>query len=119
MARDFRINSDSVILHSGSLVFNGCMLSFMPTFCTGATYVLLDRFEPELVLQLMAAERVTHTVCVPTQIVSLLGSAAFSSSKLTALQAQLTAAESTPGLAWVRRLAFRFCPRLRVNSGHL
>ena len=86
MARDFRITSDSVILHSGSIVFNGCMLSFMPAFCTGATYVLMDKFEPEKVLQLIEHLRITHTMCVPTQIVSLLESKNMSIERCQSLQ---------------------------------
>ena len=85
------------------------MLSFMPTFCTGATYVLLDAFEPERVLRVMEEEKVTHTVCVPTQIVSMLGHDSFDPSKLTSLEALISV--GAPLLSVTREAIIRRLPR--------
>ena len=43
----FRIMPESVILHTGSLVFNGAFLTFMPAFYNGAKYVLHPYFDVE------------------------------------------------------------------------
>ena len=39
-ASSYRIHPESVVLHSGSLVFNGAFLTLMPAFYLGCTYVL-------------------------------------------------------------------------------
>jgi len=109
MARDFRITDKSVILHSGSLVFNGCMLSFMPTFCVGGTYILLDKFEPKQVLEILEAESVSHTVCVPTQIVSLLAHESFKPERLTSLEALISV--GSPLLSKTRRQVISMLPK--------
>ena len=44
-ASSFRIHPESVVLHSGSLVFNGAFLTLMPAFYLGCTYVLMPRFD--------------------------------------------------------------------------
>ena len=42
-AASYRIHPESVVLHSGSLVFNGAFLTLMPAFYLGCTYVLHAR----------------------------------------------------------------------------
>lgn len=85
-AAEYRITPESVIAHSGSLVFNGAFLTFMPAFHQGATYVLLERFDPEALLDTIEREGVTHTMMVPAQIVALLASPAFHPDRLRSLQ---------------------------------
>jgi long-chain acyl-CoA synthetase len=71
-ANSFRIHPESVILHSGSLVFNGAFLSLVPAWYTGCTYVLMASFDAAEMLELMAREKVTHVVMVPSQIIELM-----------------------------------------------
>ena len=71
-ASSYRISPESVILHSGSLVFNGAFLTLMPAFYLGCTYVLHPSFDARRMLDSMAAERVTHVMLVPSQIIDLL-----------------------------------------------
>ena len=71
-ASSFRIHPESVMLHSGSLVFNGAFLTLMPAFYLGCTYVLMPRFDPDRLIELVERERVTHTMLVPSQLVALL-----------------------------------------------
>jgi long-chain acyl-CoA synthetase len=68
----YRIKPESVILHSGSLVFNGAFLTLMPAFYLGATYVLMPAFDARKMIDLMAQERVTHVMVVPSQIIAML-----------------------------------------------
>jgi acyl-CoA synthetase (AMP-forming)/AMP-acid ligase II len=68
----YRIHPESVILHAGSLVFNGAFLTLMPAFYLGARYVLMPSFDPAALLRLLAAEQVTHMLVVPSQLIALL-----------------------------------------------
>ncbi len=69
----YRIHRESVVLHSGSLVFNGAFLTLMPAMYQGCTYVLMPAFDARQMIDLMAAEKVTHVMVVPSQIIALLG----------------------------------------------
>ena len=71
-ASTFRLRPESVALHSGSLVFNGAFITLMPAFYLGYTYVLMPRFDPDRLIDLVERERVTHTMLVPSQVIALL-----------------------------------------------
>jgi acyl-CoA synthetase (AMP-forming)/AMP-acid ligase II len=85
-ASAFRMTPESVILHSGSLVFNGAMLDFMPWMYLGASYILHEAFDAERVLDEIEASRVTHMVMVPSQIMALLNHPAFDPARLHSLE---------------------------------
>lgn len=85
-AASYRIAPESVILHSGSLVFNGSFLTLMPHFYTGARFVLMPGFDAARMIDLMASESVTHVMVVPSQIIELLRFDAFDASHLPDLQ---------------------------------
>jgi acyl-CoA synthetase (AMP-forming)/AMP-acid ligase II len=85
-AASYRIKPESVILHSGSLVFNGSFLTLMPAFYLGATYVLMPSFDARKMVDLMAAEGVTHIMTVPSQIIALLAEPGFDERHLPALE---------------------------------
>jgi acyl-CoA synthetase (AMP-forming)/AMP-acid ligase II len=85
-ASSYRIKPESVILHSGSLVFNGAFLTLMPAFYLGATYVLMPGFDARKMIDLMAAEKVTHIMTVPSQIIALLAEADFTEEHLPHLE---------------------------------
>ena len=82
----YRIHPESVILHAGSLVFNGSFLTLMPHFYTGCTYVLMPSFDANEMIRLMAQERVTHVMTVPSQIIALLDRAEFGEAQLGSLE---------------------------------
>ncbi len=71
-ASSYRIKPESVILHTGSLVFNGAFLTLMPAFYLGCTYVLHPSFDARKMIDAIAAENVTHIMTVPSQIIDLL-----------------------------------------------
>ena len=85
-ASSYRIKPESVILHSGSLVFNGSFLTLMPAFYLGATYVLMPGFDARKMIDLMAAEKVTHVMVVPSQIIALLDEPDFDEDHLPHLE---------------------------------
>ena len=85
-AASFRIHPESVVLHSGSLVFNGAFLTLMPAFYLGATYVLMPGFDAARMVELMANENVTHVMTVPSQIIGLLDQPGFDAENLPHLE---------------------------------
>jgi acyl-CoA synthetase (AMP-forming)/AMP-acid ligase II len=85
-AETFRIIPESVVLHSGSIVFNGSMVDLMPWMFVGGTYVLHESFNPERVIETIDREKVTHTVMVPAQIIAVLNSPVFEPRKLRSLE---------------------------------
>jgi acyl-CoA synthetase (AMP-forming)/AMP-acid ligase II len=85
-ASSYRITPESIILHTGSLVFNGAFLTQMPAFYMGATYILHRSFNPEALIETVEREKVTHIKMVPSQIVALLNSPSFSTKRLQSLE---------------------------------
>ena len=84
-----KIHASSVVLHSGSIVFNGAFVTMLPTFLTGASYVLMPAFNPVSTINTIADEQVTHTMLVPSQLIALLESPAFCADKLASLEVVL------------------------------
>ena len=72
MANAWRMTPESVVLHSGAIVFNGAMVTMFPAFMHGATYVLHRAFDAEAFIETVERERVTHTMLVPSQIIAIL-----------------------------------------------
>jgi acyl-CoA synthetase (AMP-forming)/AMP-acid ligase II len=82
----FRIRPESVILHSGSLVFNGAFITFMPWWYVGCTFILHKAFDAGEVIAEIERSRVTHVVMVPSQIVAVLNHPRFSPRALASLE---------------------------------
>jgi long-chain acyl-CoA synthetase len=82
----YRIMPESVILHAGSLVFNGAFLTLMPAMFLGCTYVLHPRFDAQELIETVARERVTHIMMVPSQIIAMLHAPNFSADRLQSLE---------------------------------
>ena len=82
----FRMQPESIVLHAGSIVFNGAFVTLMPAIYLGATYVLARRFDPEGFIEVVERERVTHVMMVPSQIIALLRSPRFSPGALASLE---------------------------------
>jgi long-chain acyl-CoA synthetase len=85
-ASAWRMTPESVVLHGGSIVFNGAFLTLMPAMFLGATYVLLKQFDPERFIEAVGRERVTHVFLVPSQIIALLREPRFSEEAVRSLE---------------------------------
>jgi long-chain acyl-CoA synthetase len=85
-ASAFRIMPESVVLHAGSIVFNGAMVDLMPWMFVGGTYVLHESFNAERVIEDIARHKVTHIIMVPAQITAILDSPAYAPEKLASLE---------------------------------
>ncbi|MFN8527694.1 MAG: AMP-binding protein [Anaerolineae bacterium] len=82
----YRITPESVILHTGSIVFNGSFLTLMPAFYQGATYIFHHHFDAQAAIRTIHEEKVTHIKLVPSQIIPLLQSPDFGEEKLGSLE---------------------------------
>lgn len=82
----YRIAPESIILHSGSLVFNGAFLTLMPAFYTGCTYVLMPAFDVDEMITLIETESATHIMVVPSQLIALLASPRFTEEHVGSLE---------------------------------
>ena len=85
-ASSFRMTPESVVLHAGSIVFNGAMVVLMPWMFVGCRYLLLPGFDPGEVIATIERERVTHMMMVPSQIVALLNHPDFDPRRLDSLE---------------------------------
>ncbi len=85
-ASSWRMAPESVVLHSGSIVFNGAMTTMLPAFMLGATFVVERAFDPDAVIATIERERVTHTMLVPSQIIAILNAQRFDPARLVSLE---------------------------------
>jgi acyl-CoA synthetase (AMP-forming)/AMP-acid ligase II len=85
-AAAFAVRTDSVVMHAGSLVFNGAFTTLMPAWLQGCTYVLCSHFAAEDFIQTVRRESVTHVMLVPSQIAAILTAPNFSSAALASLK---------------------------------
>ena len=89
-ASSYRMTPETITMHAGAIVFNGAFVDLMPTIYVGATYILLDRFDPEEYIEVVKREKVTHVILVPAQIIALLNSPNFTHENLQSLEMVLT-----------------------------
>jgi acyl-CoA synthetase (AMP-forming)/AMP-acid ligase II len=89
-AAAWRMSPESRTLHAGAIVFNGAYTTMMPSFWLGGTYVLAERFEARLALDLIERERITHVMMVPTQIIAILDAPDFDPRRLQSLECVLS-----------------------------
>lgn len=89
-ANYFRVHIDSVVLQTGSIVFNGAFLTLMPAFYLGATYILEPSFSPDTLVELVKQEKVTHMMLVPSQIIAMLEQTQFKLPELNSVEMILT-----------------------------
>ena len=73
-----------------ALYSNGTWLMMLPVLFCGGTLVVMPEFGTKAFLDLVQAERVTHTFMVPTQLVMLLEEPALASADLGGLETLLS-----------------------------
>jgi long-chain acyl-CoA synthetase len=86
MANAWRMKPESVVLHCGALIFNGAMVTMLPAFMLGATYILHRAFDAAAFVDAVERERVTHAMLVPSQIVAILDTVRFDPARLASLE---------------------------------
>ena len=106
-ASQFRFTPESVVMHAGSLVFNGAFVTLMPAWYLGCTYVLQEKFDAVQFIETVGRERVTHVMMVPSQIVAVINAPNFSAEKLQSLEMLCSV-----GAPWHREHKERLLPVL-------
>lgn len=85
-ATAFRMTPESVVIHVGSIVFNGAFVTLMPAMYLGATYILHRQFDAGAFIDTVRKHRVTHVIMVPAQVVAILHHPRFSAEALSSLE---------------------------------
>jgi long-chain acyl-CoA synthetase len=86
MSASWRMSPESIVLQTGAIVFNGAMLTLLPAFYSGATYILHKQFDVQAMVETIAAEKVTHIMMVPSQIIAMLNLPTFNPDKVKSLK---------------------------------
>ncbi len=85
-ASAYRMTPESIVLHVGSIIFNGAFLTLMPAMFLGCPYILHRQFDATALIETVAREKVTHIVMVPSQIIAMLNAPDFSAEILQSLE---------------------------------
>jgi long-chain acyl-CoA synthetase len=85
-AASYRFNPESILLHTGSMVFNGAFVVYLPIFFVGGTFILHRQFDPVALIDTVEREKITHIMMVPSQIVGVLNAPNFSANALQSLE---------------------------------
>lgn len=85
-ATAFRMTPESVIIHVGSIIFNGAFVTLMPAMYLGAAYILHRQFDAGAFIETVEREKVTHVIMVPAQIIAILHHARFSPEALSSIE---------------------------------
>ncbi|MEO7086619.1 MAG: class I adenylate-forming enzyme family protein [Gemmatimonadaceae bacterium] len=106
-ASQYRFTPESVVMHAGSLVFNGSFVTLMPAWYLGCTFILQEKFDAVAFLDTVEREGVTHVMMVPSQIVAVINAPNFSADKLKSIQMLCSV-----GAPWHREHKERLLPIL-------
>jgi long-chain acyl-CoA synthetase len=85
-ASSFRMTPESVVIHCGSIVFNGAFVTLMPAMLLGATYILKLKFDAQEFIETVQREKATHVIMVPSQLIAILNAPNFSFEALKSLE---------------------------------
>lgn len=90
------VRTDSVVMHAGSLVFNGAFTTLMPAWLQGCTYLLEPQFDAATFIETVRRESVTHVMMVPSQVAAMLSAPNFSGEALASLEMLCTVGAPMP-----------------------
>ena len=90
MGAAWRMTPESVVLHTGAIVFNGAFVTLMPSFYLGGTYVFHRQFDAAHAIETIERERVTHVMLVPSQIIAILNAPQLRPERLASLEMMLS-----------------------------
>ena len=96
LANAWRMTSDSVVLHTGALVFNGAFVTMLPALLTGAPFILHAQFDAAAFVDTVEREQVTHTMLVPSQLAAVLNLPGFDATRLASLEVLLSLGAPLP-----------------------
>ena len=82
----FRMTQESVIMHTGAIVFNGAFVTFMPSMFLGVPFILHKQFSVDAFIETVEKEKVSHVIMVPAQLIAILHSPKFSAKALESIE---------------------------------
>lgn len=85
-ASAYRMTPESVLMHTGSVIFNGAFLTLMPAMFLGATFVFGGHFSGEELMEIIHKEKVSHITTVPAQVIAMLNAPEFSPEALASIE---------------------------------
>jgi acyl-CoA synthetase (AMP-forming)/AMP-acid ligase II len=85
-ASSFRMVPESVVIHGGSIVFNGAFVTLMPAMQVGAPFILLSKFDAQEFIKTVQHEKATHVMLVPSQLIAILNAPNFTVEALESLE---------------------------------
>ena len=92
----YRMTPECVVLHSGSIIFNGAMLTLMPVMFLGGTFILHSKFDVDQLIADIRERRVTHTILVPSQLAAALQHPEFGGDNISSLEMILSVGAPLP-----------------------
>lgn len=122
LANTWEMNAESKVLHTGAIIFNGALVTMLPAFYVGATYILHEQFDAAAMLETIAAEGVTHIMLVPSQIIAMLNAPGFDPARLQSLRMILSLGaplRKAPKDALNSALPGRFCELYGLTEGFI
>lgn len=88
---EMRFTRNARALTTTSLYSNGTWLMILPCLFVGGTVHILEYFSPEVFLETVEREKITHTFMVPTQYIVTLEHVGFDNFDLSSLEVMLSA----------------------------
>ncbi|MDR1412511.1 MAG: AMP-binding protein [Actinomycetes bacterium] len=95
----------------------GCVLGVMAILTHGATHVMLEEFNPFMVLSAIEKERATAVYGVPTMFIAELDHPAFASFDLTSLRTGIMAGSPCPIETMRRVMTDMHMPEITISYG--
>ncbi len=86
-ASSWRMQPESISLHTGSVIFNGAFMLIMPAMYLGSTFVFGRHLDGRQLVEIVEKERVTHITTVPAHFIAMLNAPNFSPQALSSVEA--------------------------------
>ena len=86
-ASSWRMQPESICLHTGAVIFNGAFMLMMPAMYLGSTFIFGRHLDDRQLVELVEKERVTHITTVPAQMIAVLNAPNFSPEALFSIEA--------------------------------
>lgn len=93
---EFRIHSGATVVIATPLFTNATWATLLPTIGAGGLSVILQAYDPALLLKAIAEEKASHVFLVPTQYQTLLDHPDFSGADLSSLEIMISMGSALP-----------------------
>ncbi len=109
-------DSSAIYLHAAPMFHLADMANTFAITMAGGTHCVIARYDDDALLSMIAAERVTHTVLVPTMVNMLINSGKIPSYDVSSLRRMLYGASPMPEAVLLR--AMEALPNVQFTQGY-